>query len=337
MVNAVLGMGYDLSQTIAKMQAQLRDLSTQPILLNASTGQDGGKGLTTDKDGLHVFNPDGTEVARLETSDGALVMFDASGSEIARYGLLTHTAAGTYGAEVLVGATWVQLGAQTSTWGTLSGIPGTYNTGNQKWAPDAHTHPGGEVTSRTAAATDAIGSQSGWTNNVGGTSFYALWVGNDTDYSFGRNVSSIRYKENVREHRTDPANVLGITPVIYDRKDTYPPVLTADGEPAEGPVLRVIGAKGEYGLIAEQVAQHCPELISWFDGNIDSVRYDLLSVQLLNVVKHQDAQIQALNQAMATLIPGYAAPGPSPVAASVPASAAPSPQPEPLPYTIQPQ
>lgn len=320
MVNAQLGMGYELSQTIQRIQSQLTALGTQPILLNASTGQDGGKGLTTDKDGLHVFNPAGAEVARLETSDGALVMFDNANNEIARYGLLTHTAAGSYGAEVLVSGTWVQLGAQTTTWGSIT-KPATYNTANDKWTPDAHTHPGGDVTSRVAASTDSIGSQSGWTNNVGGTSFYALWVGNDANYSFGRNVSSIRYKTNVRSHYTDPANVLALTPVVYDKIPT---------PPTTAPV-------NEYGLIAEQVAQYCPELVTWFEGEIDSVRYDLLAVQLLNVVKHQDAQIRALNAAVATLIPGFTTPAPEPLTANIPASAAPAPQPEPLPYTIQPQ
>lgn len=320
MPNAQLGLPYELSQTLQNLQRQLTALSTQPMLLNASTGQDGGKGLTTDKDGLHVFDPDGNEAARLATADGALVMYNAAGAEIARFGLLTHTTPGAYGAEVLVGAGWVKLGDQTTTWASFT-KPSTYNTVNEKWAPDAHTHPGGEVTSRVAAATDAIGSQSGWTNNVGGTSFYALWVGNDANYSLGRNVSSIRYKTNVRSHYTDPANVLALTPVIYDKIPT---------PPALAPV-------NEYGLIAEQVAEFCPELVTWFEGEIDSVRYDLLSVALLSVVKHQSAQLDALNAAMATLIPGYAPPAAAPVAPNVPASAAPTPQPTPLPYTIQPQ
>ena len=320
MVNAQLGMNYELSQTLESIRAQLRALSTQPVLLNASTGQDGGKGLTTDKDGLHVFDPDGNEAARLSTADGALVMYDDSGNEIARFGLLSHTTPGAYGAEVLVGAGWVKLGDQTTTWSSFA-KPSTYNTANEKWAPDAHTHPGGEVTSTVASSVDAVGSQSGWTNNVGGTSFYALWVGNDSNYSFGRNVSSVRYKTNVRSHYTDPANVLALTPVVYDKIPTPP--LTAPVD--------------EYGLIAEQVAQYCPELVSWFEGEIDSVRYDLLSVQLLNVVKHQDAQIKALTEAVQTLIPGFTLPAPAPMAPNIPASAAPTPQPEPLPYTIQPQ
>ncbi|MCX2747168.1 hypothetical protein OOZ51_04980 [Arthrobacter sp. MI7-26] len=307
MVNAILGMSYDLSQKLQSIETRLRDLSTQPMLLNASTGQDGGKGLVTNKDGLHIFSPSGVEVARLETSDGALVNYDASGNEIARYGLLTHTAAGTYGAEVLVSGTWVQLGAQTTTWATVSGKPATF-------PPSAHTHVGADITSGTVPQSD--GSQYGWTNNVAGTTQYAVWVGNDGGFHFGRNVSSIRYKENVRSHHTNPASVLALTPVLYDK---------------------ISGGPDNYGLIAEQVAEHCPELISWFEGNIDSVRYDLLSVQLLNVVKHQDAQIQALNKAMATLVPGFTPPAAGPVAANVPSSMAPSPQPTPLTYTIQPQ
>lgn len=316
MPNAQLGLPYELSQTLQNLQRQLTALSTQPILLNASTGQDGGKGLTTDKDGLHVYNSSGREVARFATVDGALVNYDAKGNEIARYGLLTHTAAGTYGAEVLVNGTWVQLGAQSTTWDTISGKPTTYNTVNQKWAPDAHTHPGGDITSQVSSAAQSDGSQYGWTNNVAGTSFYQVWVGNDGGYHFGRNVSSIRYKTNVRSHYTDPASVLALTPVLYDR---------------------INGNKNEYGLIAEQVAQYCPELISWFNGQIDSVRYDLLAVALLSVIKSQDSRLKALETQMAKLAPGYTAPPPSPVAANVPASAAPTPQPTPLPYTIQPQ
>jgi hypothetical protein len=311
-------MQYDLPQQIAAIKAQLKALATQPILLNASTGQDGGKGLTTDKDGLHVFNPSGVEVARLETSDGALVMFDATNTEIARYGLLTHTAAGSYGAEVLVSGTWVQLGAQTTTWGSIT-KPSTYNTGNDKWAPDAHTHPGGDITSQVAAAAQADGSQYGWTNNVAGTEFYALWVGNDGGYHFGRNTSSIRYKQNVRAHNIDPDRVLALQPVLFDRIPSAP----------------MLAATNEFGLIAEQVAETFPELVSWFEGEIDSVRYDLLAVGLLSVAKRQQTELAAIT-AWATAN-GYTPPAPDTYPDPTPASGAPAVQPTPLPYTIQPQ
>lgn len=181
------------------------------------------------------------------------------------------------------------------------------------FAPSSHTHAGSQITSRVPSATDAIGSQSGWTNNVQGTEFYAVWVGNDANYSLGRNVSSIRYKMNVRAHRVDPAKVLQLTPVLYDRIPNPPEVGTTD----------------EFGLIAEQVAEYCPELVTWFNGRIDSVRYDLLPVALLSVIKHQQAQIQALATAAGVTLPAAT------VHPNVPSSMAPSPQPTPLPYTIQ--
>jgi hypothetical protein len=78
MVNAQLGMPYDLPQRLAAVEAQLRALSTQPILLHASTGQDGGQGLSTDKAGLHLFNPSGTEVVTLSTLDGSAKLGDTT-------------------------------------------------------------------------------------------------------------------------------------------------------------------------------------------------------------------------------------------------------------------
>lgn len=74
MVNAHLGMGYDLSQRLAAIESQLRALSTQPVLLHASTGQDGGQGLSTDKAGLHLYNPSGVEVVTLSTLDGSATL-----------------------------------------------------------------------------------------------------------------------------------------------------------------------------------------------------------------------------------------------------------------------
>lgn len=74
MVNAQLGMGYDLSQRLNNIEATQRALSTQPVLLHASTGQDGGQGLSTDKNGLHLFNPSGAEVVTLSTLDGSATL-----------------------------------------------------------------------------------------------------------------------------------------------------------------------------------------------------------------------------------------------------------------------
>lgn len=274
----------------------------------------GAMGITPKTGGIDVngfinsLRADGT-VSLAMDDDGAFIVYNAAGAPVARFGELVNSNPGNYGVEILYNGAWVQVGAGNVDWGNISNKPATF-------APSSHTHTGSQVTSRVADATDAIGSRSGWTNNVQGTEFYAMWVGNDASYSFGRNVSSIRYKANARSHYTDPANVLALTPVLYDRIPTPP--FTA--------------STNEYGLIAEQVAEHCPELVTWFNGEIDSVRYDLLPVALLSVIRHQQAQIQALATAA-----GVALPAPSPVAPCVPSSMAPSPQPTPLPYTIQPQ
>ena len=54
-------------------------------------------------------------------------------------------------------------------------------------------------------------------------------------------------------------------------------------------------------LIAEETLPHVPELITYFDGEIDGVSYELLGVALLPVVKQQAADIEALKQAVRDL------------------------------------
>ncbi|WP_400158531.1 tail fiber domain-containing protein [Arthrobacter sp. BPSS-3] len=263
----------------------------------------GPMGIKPRKGGINVLGfvnslrEDGTVGVSMD-DDGVFVVYDAAGTTpVARFGPLDNSAPGQYGVEVLVGTTWVQIGAQTTTWSTVSGKPDTY-------PPAAHKHVGADITSGTVPQAD--GSQYGWTNNVAGTSFYQVWVGNDGGYHFGRNTSSIQYKENVRAHNTDPANVLALQPVIYDRID---------------------GGTNEYGLIAEQVAEHFPELVIWFDGKIDGLRYDLLPVALLDVVRDQENRIRALE--------GKEPLPARPTVPNVPASGAPAEQPQPLPFDIQ--
>lgn len=210
-------------------------------------------------------------------------------------------------------------------------------------APATHTHRGtdisgpvatAELATEATTATYALGSKNAYTDNVQGTSIYPVWVGDSKSYTFGRNTSSIRYKENVRAFHGDPADVLALQPVIYDRRDRVTfPTDPDTGERVIGPATMSRGATGEYGLIAEQVAENVPELVQWYEGRIDSVRYDLLGVALLDVVKAQDARISALEEKLAELAPDFSAPT---VEANprYPAPAAPYPEPEPLPYEI---
>lgn len=152
--------------------------------------------------------------------------------------------------------------AHTHSYSGLSGIPSSFT-------PSSHQHPGSAI-SGTVALAD--GSQGPRTRSVSGAgTYYAVWVNGNDD--FCRNTSSQRYKQNIRNHAIDPARVLALQPRLYDRID---------------------GPAGEYGLIAEEVAATVPEVVTMFEGEIDGVRYDLLSVALLDVVKAQHAQIANL-------------------------------------------
>lgn len=259
---------------------------------------------------MQFMREDGTLGVQVDPATGSFTAFDATGtSEVARFGALLETAPGAYGVEVLVGSTWVQLGAQTTTWASVSGKPSTF-------APSSHSHTGGDITSAVANATNAAnathaaqadGSQYGWTNPVAGTEFYALWVGNDGGFHFGRNTSSIKYKENVRDSPTGDA-VLSLRPVVYDRKPTFKYPEDPDGTRLEGPPQRFEGAKDELGLIAEEADEHLPQIVTRYGGEIDGVRYELIGVALLPVVQRhertiaeQASQIEALTAAVREL------------------------------------
>lgn len=264
-----------LMSEIRRLNGRVDALERQSTFRNASISGGGG---------LRVLDADGKVRLTINTADGAVVALDDAGEPAARYGPLANTNPGHYGVEVKVGDTWVQVGAETVTWDNVAGKP---NGGNFSYA--GHKHPGTDITSTVASATtaatagsagtaghadDAAGSAQAFNNDVAGSTFYAVWVGDAAGNTFGRNVSSLRYKTNVRDHPVDPDKVLQLRPVLYDRKSG--------------------GAVNEYGLIAEEVNALLPELVVWFDGQIDGVRYDLVCLALLDVLKQHAADIAAL-------------------------------------------
>jgi hypothetical protein len=219
---------------------------------------------------MEYYRDDTTLGVRVDPSTGTFTAYDATGATpVARFGALTETDPGEYGVEVLVGGVWVQLGAQASTWDLVAGKPG--------WASNPSSIAGTNISGAVANATEAVhaaqadGSEYGWTNNVAGTSFYALWVGNDGGFHLGRNVSSIKYKENVTDAAVTAEDVLQLRPVKYDRKPTFKYPEDEDGNRLEGPAQRFEGAKDQFGLIAEETFAHVPEIVTYFDGEIDGV------------------------------------------------------------------
>lgn len=291
-----------INRRFRELEQRVQQFSAANILATAGINAAAGGVLVN---GFMQFRrTDGTTGVQVDPETGTFTVFDDAGSApVTRFGELLETAPGEYGVEVLVGSTWVRLGNQVTTWDGVSGKPATF-------APTAHGHSGSDVTSAVANATNAVeaahaaqadGSQYGWANNVAGSTYYALWVGNDGGYHLGRNVSSIKYKENVRDADVDPLNVLQLRQVRYDRKPTYRYPQDANGHRLIGPEQQFPGAKNEYGLIAQEVEKHVPEIVTYYDGEVDGVRYDLLGVALLPVVQAQQKQIDKLTAAVRAL------------------------------------
>ncbi|MFI7315485.1 tail fiber domain-containing protein [Streptomyces venezuelae] len=190
--------------------------------------------------------------------------------------------------------------AHKHAWGDITGTPSTY-------PPSSHSHSWSSITSKPSTFPPSThyhgqylesGDTIAWANgtkrahayHVGGSgTYYAVWVDGSGD--FGRNTSSIRYKTNVRDSEVTSGDVLALRPRIYDRKDYEKP----DGTP-------VTGRKNEFGLIAEEVFETLPEIVCFNEeGEIETVRYDLLGVALLPVVQDQEARIKALEERLEAL------------------------------------
>jgi len=155
-----------------------------------------------------------------------------------------------------------------------------------KYTPADHWH--GQYLEWWGTINRANGSDRPHSYTPSGSNWYAVWV--DGDHNFCRNTSSIRFKENVRDISIPPDAVLALRPRLYDRK----PTVNDDGQ-------EIAGRQDEFGLIAEEVVQTLPEIVSYLDGQIDSVRYDLLGVALLPVVQDQHTRIQNLEKQIAQL------------------------------------
>lgn len=275
MTNANLGPNVALAQRLSALEKRLDNLMTTPWLLNASTGQGAGNpGIRVDQHGVHAFDGSNKEITAMLTADGSVTAYDSSGNPVARFGPLTNSNPGHYGVETLVNGGWVQVGGGTVDWSNIANKPGSY-------PPSAHTHSGGDITSQVGSAAAADGSPYGYGHAVAGTSFYAAWFGNDSGNHFGTNTSTAATKANIRRHRIDPDRVLKLRPVAYEKpaNDDYT----------------------EYGLIAEQVLEAgIPELVQWMNGKVHGLRYDLLSVVLLEVVQELWRQVQELRGENAT-------------------------------------
>ncbi|MFF4244299.1 tail fiber domain-containing protein [Streptomyces sp. NPDC001822] len=174
-------------------------------------------------------------------------------------------------------------------WSDLTGVPATF-------APATHAHTWASITSKPTTFPPSSHSHSSylesgdtisWSNGTkrvhqdsvsGSGTYYAVWV--QGDGTFARNTSSRRFKQNIRDINIDPEAILSLRPRVYDRRP----------KEAGSDYLR-----DEFGLIAEEVAETLPEIVTYDEtGRIDALRYDLLGVALLSVVQDQADRIERL-------------------------------------------
>ncbi len=99
----------------------------------------------------------------------------------------------------------------------------------------------------------------------------------DSAGQLGTVSSSIRFKDNVHDMGNESSPVMDLRPVTFEYK-THP------------------GVK-QYGLIAEEVAEHMPRLVVHdVDGNVESVKYHELPAILLNELQKLSKRVEELEK-----------------------------------------
>lgn len=108
----------------------------------------------------------------------------------------------------------------------------------------------------------------------------------DSTGQLGTVSSSRRFKEDIAEMGDASRGLMDLRPVTYRYKQPF-----ADGSK---PI--------QYGLIAEEVAEVYPDLVAHsFNGQIETVKYQVLDSILLNEVQKQHAEIRELRERRAKL------------------------------------
>jgi hypothetical protein len=103
----------------------------------------------------------------------------------------------------------------------------------------------------------------------------------DSNGQLGTKSSSRRFKEDIADMGVASHDLMRLRPVTYRYKEPF-----ADGTK---PI--------QYGLIAEEVAEVYPDLVAHSaDGQIETVKYQVLDSMLLNEVQRQQTEIRRLEQ-----------------------------------------
>jgi hypothetical protein len=116
----------------------------------------------------------------------------------------------------------------------------------------------------------------------------------DSNGQLGTVSSSRRFKEQIQDMGDASSDLMRLRPVTFRYKKPF-----VDGSQPT-----------QYGLIAEEVAEVYPDLVARSaDGQIETVKYQLLDPMLLNELQRQQAEIRDLEQRL-NKIEGSVAPAP---------------------------
>ncbi|MBV8730815.1 MAG: tail fiber domain-containing protein, partial [Acidobacteriia bacterium] len=108
----------------------------------------------------------------------------------------------------------------------------------------------------------------------------------DSNGQLGTISSSRRFKEEIRDMGDASTNLMRLRPVTFRYQKPF-----ADGSK---PV--------QYGLIAEEVAEVYPDLVAHSaDGQIETVKYQVLDSMLLNELQKEHQKVEQLESRLATL------------------------------------
>jgi hypothetical protein len=109
----------------------------------------------------------------------------------------------------------------------------------------------------------------------------------DNNFRLGVAPSSARYKQDIETMGIHSHGLLQLRPVTFRYKQD-------------------VQEERQYGLIAEEVAEVYPELVTrGHNGEVESVRYHALIPMLLNELQHQQGQLSALtaeNERLRTMV-----------------------------------
>ena len=168
------------------------------------------------------------------------------------------------------------------------GVPATNHTHSTTYY--SKTESNGRYAGKPPLGGETVGSITG-NNNMGlrWNGAYPVIRIDVTEFEMLRRIdvagsSARRFKDNIQDWVISPADVLALRPVKFE--------------------WNVDSTVAPYGLIAEEVNEVLPEMVSWrndpdvYDSpvQIEGVNYAMLPVALLTVAKDQEARIQELER-----------------------------------------